>query len=48
MTDGIPERVVSSAGHLSDQRLELGGCHLDGVQVWAVRGKEKEPGTDIG
>ena len=32
VTNGIPERIVSAGGGLSDQGLELWECHLNGIE----------------
>ncbi len=46
--DGLPELVVCSGCCLSDQGLDLGECHLDGVEVGRVwrqefEGSERRP-----
>ena len=41
MTDRLPELVIGAVGCLSDQGLELGEYHLDGVEIGAVWWQEK-------
>ena len=43
MADGLPKVVIGSGGGLSDQRLEFGKSHLDGVQIRAIPRQEQEP-----
>ncbi len=45
--DAPPSCFDCSLIGLSDECLEFGEHHLNGIEVWTVRGQEQEPGTDL-
>ena len=47
MADGFPELVVGPGCGFSDQGLQFGERHLDGVEVGGVWRQEQEPRTDV-
>ena len=47
VSDRVPELIVGSGGGFPEQRLELGECHFDWIEVWAVRRQEQKPCTDV-
>ena len=47
MPDRLPELVIGPGGCLSDQGLELGECHLDGIEIGAVWRQEQEPRSNV-
>jgi hypothetical protein len=47
LDDFLPELVVGSGSGFSDQSLELGECHFDGIEVGGVWRQEEEPCADV-
>ena len=47
VADGFPELVVGPGCGFSDQGLQFGERHLDGVEVGGVWRQEQEPRTDV-
>ena len=47
VANGLPHQVICPGGGFSDQCLEFGKFHFDGVQVGAVWRRKKEPCTNV-
>ena len=47
VSHGLPEVIVCPGGSFSDQCLELGERHFDGVEVGAVGRRKQEPCADV-
>ena len=48
IADGTPQFIIGSRLCLSDQGLQFGEGHLNGIKVGRVFGQEQEPGADVG